>query len=115
MLDRSHNSNGSHGTELVSYIYGELDERSQSAFESHLSECVDCAMELAAVSDARLGVIEWRRNDFDHLATPEFVIPEAAPIRSVAEPKKVGFFARLTEAIFSLPLFVKTGVALASV
>jgi len=115
MFDRNHNSNENHGAELVSYIYGELDERSRNAFESHLSECVECAMELSAFADARLGLIEWRRADFDHLATPELVIREAAPIRTVAEPKKVGFFAGLTEAIFSLPLFAKTGVALASV
>ena len=30
----------------------------------------ECAIELGAFADARLSIIKWRRNDFEHLATP---------------------------------------------
>ena len=100
-----------HGTALVAYIYGELDEPSRNAFESHLAGCDDCAIELAAVSDARLGVIEWRRTDFDHLVTPEIVVPMALP---VVEPKRQSLFGGLVESLLSFPLFARAGVGLAA-
>jgi hypothetical protein len=115
MLDRNHNLNGNHGDDLISYMYGELDRHARSAFESHLEHCDECAVELGAISDARLGVVEWRRNDFDHLATPEILVSQAENVRTiVAAREKIGFFAGLAELIRSASVFAKAGVGLAA-
>ena len=112
MFDRKRNLDGDHG-DLLSYIYGEMDEQSRNIFESHLEECDDCAVDLGAFSDARLGVVEWRRSDFDHLATPEIVIPQAEDVVVlVASPAKSGFFTGLAELIGSVPVFAKAGAGL---
>ena len=115
MLDRNHNSNGNHDGDLISYIYGEMNEQARNAFESHLERCDECALELGAMSDARLGVAEWRRNDFDHLATPEILVPQAEKVRvAVMTREKIGFFAGLAELIGSVSVFTKAGVGLAT-
>jgi hypothetical protein len=115
MFDRNYNSNGNHGVDLISYIYGEMDEHARSVFESHLERCDECAVELGAMSDARLGVVEWRRNDFDHLALPEILIPQESPeIARVPIHEKKGVFAGLTEWIGAASVFAKAGVGLAT-
>jgi hypothetical protein len=114
MINGHHNNNGNHGVDLVAYIYGELDETARNAFESHLASCDECAIELAATSDARLGVVEWRRADFEHLATPEIVIPMGRPATSaISEPRKARLFAGLVESLSSFPLFARAGVGFA--
>lgn len=115
MLNGYHNTNGSHGNELVAYIYGELDETSRNAFELHLAGCDECAIELAAMSDARLGVVEWRRTDFEHLATPEIVIPVDRPVvGNASKPRRTPLFAGLVESLLSSPLFGRAGIGLAA-
>jgi len=112
MTNGDHNLNG-HGFEFLSYIYGELDETARNIFEEHLVGCDDCTFELAAYSDARLGVIEWRREDFDHLESPAIVIPwvnETESAESVYEP--VGALSRFIEAVSAFPLFAKAGIGL---
>jgi hypothetical protein len=115
MLDRNHNSNENHGADLISYIYGEMDEHARNTFESHLAQCDECALELGAMADARLGVIEWRRNDFDHLITPEILVPrETTEAALASRQEKKGLFAGLAELIGSVSVFAKAGVGLAT-
>src|SRR5438128_6778106 len=109
MLDRSHNSDENHGLDLVAYMYGELDSRASEAFESHLENCDECAVELGAFADARLGVIEWRRNDFEHLATPAIIIPETERVTPVRRIEKIGVFAGFLESISSLSAYASAG------
>ena len=114
MRDGSNNFNNDHGFEFVSYIYGELDQIARDAFESHLAGCDECAMELASYSDARLGVIEWRREDFDHLETPAIVVPWASEKQAVQEAEPVGLIARFIETLSAFPMFAKAGLGLAA-
>jgi len=115
MLNGYHKENGESSIEIVAYIYGELDESRRNDFESHLAGCDECAIELAAMSDARLGVVEWRRTDFEHLVTPEIVIPVDRPVASrVAEPQRAPLLAGLVESLFSFPVFARAGVGLAA-
>jgi hypothetical protein len=115
MLDRNHNSTGNHGHDLVSYIYDELDSSARNAFETHLAICDECAIELAAISDARVGVVEWRREDFEHLATPVVMLsevqPAAGPVNSV---ESIGVFSGLLETIRSLSPVGRAGAAVAA-
>jgi hypothetical protein len=61
--------------DIVPYIYGELSVTEGSVFESHLLGCVDCIDEFAAVSNARYEVYDWKKTEFEPLATPVFAIP----------------------------------------
>src|SRR5262249_24118039 len=113
MFDKDHNLNGDHGTDLIAYIYGELDESARNAFELHLERCDECAVELGAMSDARLGVVEWRREDFEHLATREIVIPDLRPVVT-PEREKVGIFAAFIDFIAASSAFARAGVGVAT-
>jgi hypothetical protein len=114
MRNGSDKFNNEHGFEFLSYIYGELDEAGRDAFESHLTSCDECVMELASYSDARLGVIEWRREDFDHLETPAIVVPWLSEKQVIAEAGPVGTFTRFIEALASFPRFAKAGIGFAA-
>ena len=96
------------GPELLSYMYGELDGRRSADFESHLQLCDACTAELANVADARLGVIEWRREDFEHLATPVIVLPAIEQLAAVQK----GVIAAVIESIKNLPAWASAGMAL---
>lgn len=78
--------------EIVSYIYGEIDGVERGSFETHIADCVTCTDDFAAISNARFSVFEWRKEEFDQLATPSFVIPELAKPALVSES---GWFAGL--------------------
>ncbi len=78
MLDNGNNSNCRFSDEMVSYIYDEIDSSSRILFETHLSGCTNCTDEFAAISNARLSVFEWQRDDFAHIPTPVFTIPGGA-------------------------------------
>lgn len=78
--------------EIVSYIYGEIDGTDRNGFETHIADCVTCTDDFAAISNARFSVFEWRKEEFDQLATPSFVIPELAKSALVSES---GWFAGL--------------------
>ena len=60
---------------ILSYMYGEMASSERPGFESHLSDCHVCTDEFAAVSEARFEVFDWKRVEFDELATPAIVIP----------------------------------------
>lgn len=61
--------------DIVPYMYGELPAFDISAFESHLIDCSDCTDEFASISSARYEVYDWKKLEFEPLATPRFVIP----------------------------------------
>ncbi len=70
--------------DMVPYMYAELSAASSSAFESHLIECGACTDEFAAMSNARYEVYDWKRLEFDPIATPKFAIPFQSESHSVA-------------------------------
>jgi hypothetical protein len=115
MFELDHNLEGEHGVELLAYMYGELDQASRTAFETHLTSCDECAFELGSFADARLGVIEWRREDFDPLATPVILIPESEPVAAFADRSTVaGPMKAYWESLLSWPLFARVGTGLAA-
>jgi hypothetical protein len=81
MLDRDNNHNGScqFASELVDYVYGEIDGLKRDTFDAHLPACESCTSELAGISAARLSVMEWRSAEFDPLPTPSIEIPYELP------------------------------------
>ena len=80
--------------DIVAYIYNEIDPSERRTFEKHLSGCMSCTDEFAVVSDARLSVFEWHKEEFAHLPTPEFSVPYVVPKKD-----SVGFFASIGEIL----------------
>lgn len=82
MSNNNHNNPScAFAEQMVSYLYGETDEREKIKFETHLANCPTCADELAAFGFVRTAVLDWRAEGFSKLPTPAFDIP-------VAESKK---------------------------
>lgn len=75
------------GDEIVSYIYDEIDGTARKMFEAHLQTCDECVSVFAGVSESRLGVFEWHRDEFLPLQTPHFVIPYETAVHSTGEPR----------------------------
>jgi hypothetical protein len=63
------------GDDIVSYMYDEMPTGGQLEFERHLAACEVCTDDFAAVSLARFETYDWKRVEFDPLATPKIVIP----------------------------------------
>ena len=63
------------GSAIVPYMYGELPGAEVQAFESHLVDCSACTDEFAGISLARYEVYDWKKLEFDSLATPVIEIP----------------------------------------
>jgi len=63
------------GDDIVSYMYDEMPNAGQLEFERHLAACEVCTDDFAAVSLARFETYDWKRVEFDPLATPQIVIP----------------------------------------
>lgn len=96
--------------EIVSYIYGELGGEAESGFEEHLLECSICTDEFAAAANDRFSVYEWKREIFDPMPTPEFVIPFMHP--AVGQTSPVSFASAVKAWVqgFSLPLAVAAAI-----
>ena len=100
------------GDEIVSYIYDEMDAAGRRKFESHLASCTLCTDEFAGISDARLSIFEWNREDFAEMPTPEIVIPYA-PKPETASAVGGGWFVSLVEmfAFLKSPVTAFAGFA----
>jgi hypothetical protein len=55
-------------------MYDEMPTAAQLEFERHLAACDVCTDDFAAVSLARFETYDWKRVEFDPLATPQIVI-----------------------------------------
>ena len=82
-------------TLLVSYLYGECDDAERRrAFEEHLTECADCAAEVAELRDLRSSLSEWeapeRALGFRIVSEPPQLAAEVAgsPTTSVASRRR---------------------------
>lgn len=85
MFDKNgHNPSCGFAGDIVSYLYDEADAAEKAKFEAHLAGCTMCGDELAAFSNARSSMIEWREAEFGWLPSPDIVIPyektEAKPL-----------------------------------
>ena len=114
MLDKLHNASSHHGLDLVAYMYGEMDDAARDRFESHLAACDECAVELGGYADARLGVIEWRRNDFEPLATPAIIIPDTQSVTTLVAERPRRSWTDWIGSIAALPAMARAGIGLAA-
>jgi hypothetical protein len=99
-------------SEIVPYMYGELQTSDASAFESHLLECTECTDEFAAVSSARFEVYDWKKSEFDPLPTPVIQIPygDIEPAASWVDRLRAAF-----SRPWAVPGLAFAGIAMVSV
>ena len=72
---RKQNPSCSFSEEIVSYLYDEMNEPLKNTFENHLSDCSACTDELAAFTSVSSTIQDWRKVEFQDLATPQIEIP----------------------------------------
>lgn len=106
MLSNGNKQTCGFSDEIVSYIYDEIGRFDRKKFESHLADCAACTDEFRAISNARISVFEWKREEFTHLSTPEIVIPYPPTESTKAEERSVGFLAGLRGMFSGWPVAV---------
>ena len=92
------------GVDVVSYLYGETDERETRDIEMHLRECGSCRAEAASFGEVRSSVVAWR----DEVLTA--FIPS-----TVAVPAKRSALAAFRQFFNFSPLWLKAATAFAAV
>ncbi len=75
MLNNNHNSSCAFAEQIVSYLYGEVNDNEKAAFDVHLYKCSSCTDELAEFGLVRSSIDEWKHQSFDVLETPFINIP----------------------------------------
>lgn len=60
MNEREHSPGCERASDLIAFIYNEVDEREARDFESHLSECSSCREEAASFGVVRESITAWR-------------------------------------------------------
>ena len=108
-------SNCGREQELISFLYGELNDVEAQAFQSHRRECAECDAELAAFSEVRESVVAWRNESLGGLVSPAPTASLAgAPARNdrAAAPSA---WSALREFFNLSPVWLKGAVAFASV
>ena len=96
--------------DLISFLYGELNEVEAIAFQRHLKGCAACNTELAGFGEVRESVVAWRNESLGSVAFPAQV---TTPIETPrATPSAV---AALREFFNLSPLWMKGAVAFAAI
>ncbi len=75
MLNNNHNSSCVFAEQIVSYLYGEVNDNEKAAFDVHLFKCSSCTDELAEFGLVRSSIDEWKHQSVDVLETPFINIP----------------------------------------
>ena len=96
--------------DLISFLYGELNEVEAIAFQRHLKGCAACNTELAGFGEVRESVVAWRN---ESLGSFTFRAQVTTPIETPrATPSAV---AALREFFNLSPLWMKGAVAFAAI
>jgi len=96
--------------DLISFLYGELDEVEALAFQSHLKACPACHSELAGFGEVRNSVVAWRNESLGSVALPAQVTTATETPRATRSA-----MAALREFFNLSPLWMKGAVAFAAV
>lgn len=113
MLDTNHqNSSCNFAEQIVSYLYGEVNQQEKAGFEAHLTNCETCADELSAFGYVRSSVQKWRTEEFLPMQTPAMAIPfEKSPQISVNSAEKSSWLDDLRQLFALSPAWAATSAA----
>ncbi len=85
MPDSNCNKNCAFSEQMVSYLYGEINARDTTVFESHLKNCSVCANEIAGFGLVRSSIFQWKETEFNFLNSPKIEFSSNRP-RKTSEP-----------------------------
>lgn len=103
MSKNGHDHNCDLGIEMMAYIYDELGQAERSRLETHIWDCAGCTDEFAEISHSRFSVYEWKRTEFDAIATPVFQIPVEGQVNQLPVD---GWFTELRGLFSGWPVAV---------
>lgn len=105
--------------DLISFLYGELNDVEAKTFQRHLGDCAACNAELAAFSDVRESVVAWRNESLGAIVSPARVTDRVTGLTSTAavndRAATPSAWSALREFFNLSPLWLKGAVAFASV
>ncbi len=115
-------SNCGREQDLISFLYGELNDVEAQTFQRHRRDCAQCNAELAAFSDVRESVVAWRNESLGAIVSPAQVTNEvtdrianrtgAAAVNATAVTPSA--LSAIREFFNLSPLWLKGAVAFAS-
>jgi len=103
MNERQNSPSCERASDLMTFLYGEADERETRDFQAHLQQCNSCRDELASFGVVRESITEWRDE-----ALSGFV---STPVQQ----KTKSALAALRQFFDLSPLWLKGATALATV
>lgn len=103
MNERDNSPTCKHATDLIAFIYNEVDEREAQEFKLHLRECATCRDEAASFGIVRESITTWRDE-----ALAGFV---SMPVTTTTNRKSA--FAALRQFFDLSPLWLKGATAIA--
>ena len=63
------------GDDLISFLYGEANEREATQFEEHLQVCLHCRNEMSSFGQIRESIGTWKETALNAFVTPQFIAP----------------------------------------
>lgn len=117
MEDRLSRTKCERGNDLISFLYGEADERETRDFDHHLQNCSECKVELGAFRQLRESVVAWRQESLT--AVPAYSVDRRSALGQHRfrsdEPEKPSVVAAI-RAFFGLsPLWARGALVFAAV
>lgn len=97
-------------SELIGFLYGEMDAAETPAFERHLHQCAKCSAELAGFKSVRQSVVSWRN---ESLSFAPAALTNAQPV--LTDERKPSAMAALREFFNLSPLWMKGAMAFATI
>ena len=101
-------------SELVAFLYGELNDDEARTFRQHMHVCAACNSELAAFNNVRESVVAWRDESLSGVISPA-IVTQPAGIASKRKPSALEALAALREFFNLSPLWMKGAIAFTSV
>lgn len=100
--------------DLVAYLYREATDKEARDFESHLRLCPSCRAELAAFSEVRVAINDWRQHTLGASAAPAYEAEAAFANQSVAVNRTRSALAAFREFFTLSPLWMRAATAVAA-
>ncbi len=94
--------------DLITFLYGEMNDVDARTFQRHVCVCASCNAELKAFRDVRESVVAWRNEALGVTSSPEWAV-------TTADQKKPSALGALREFFNLSPLWMKGAAVVASV
>jgi hypothetical protein len=104
MNEKTNTAMCEHNEDLISFLYGEANEREIREFERHLTECTNCRSELNSFGVIRNSIDIWKTQALSGFVASSELVPV----------KKKSAIAALREFFDLSPLWLKAGMACAT-